>query len=191
MCSAGSRLLIAHTKEEEFVDLLRHELSRWRPGDPFDPKTRMGSLIDAEQLARVTQYVRVGIEEAAALRRAASATRNGRVLLRADAVQRYRQPGRLGREEVLGPVSSLISFDKVKDAIAIANDSSYGLAAAVWTRDVATAFTTGRALKAGSVYVNCYDCVDFRVPFAAQKESGLGGDLGIAALEKYTWTKAL
>lgn len=191
MCSAGSRLLVDERIRDELLERVAAVARRLVPGDPLDPATRLGAIVDETQMQRVLDYVRSGREQGANLRL-------GGRRVREDSGGYYVEPTvfdgvapgmRIAREEIFGPVLATLSFRGVDEAIAIANDVIYGLAAAVWTRDLAVAHRTARQLRAGMVYVNCYDADDITVPFGGFKQSGIGRDKSLHAFDKYTELK--
>jgi acyl-CoA reductase-like NAD-dependent aldehyde dehydrogenase len=191
-CIAGSRLIIPRSLEEEIVELLRNELSRWRPADPFEPETKMGTLVDKAQLDRVLAYIELGQQEGSVLASGGQRlyAESGGLFVEPALFTEVDNGSRLAREEVFGPVLATIGFDEIDEAITLANDTSYGLAAGIWTSNVSTAHRVARSLRAGVVYVNCYDRGELSVPFGGYNESGIGVDKSLAALEKYTRTKA-
>ncbi|WP_374334645.1 aldehyde dehydrogenase [Leeia sp.] len=188
MCTAGSRLLVHRSIKDAFLEKVREAAKAYTPGHPLDPSTNMGAIVDGIQLERVLSYIAIGKGEAKLLT-------GGE---RAEPVSggHYVQPTmfdcptgkeRVACEEIFGPVLSVITFDTVEEAIRIANDSDYGLAAAVWTSDLTCAHDTARQLRAGTVWVNCYDeGGDMNFPFGGFKQSGNGRDKSLHALEKYT-----
>lgn len=188
MCTAGSRLLVHRSIKDAFLEKVREAAKAYTPGHPLDPSTNMGAIVDGIQLERVLSYIAIGKGEAKLLT-------GGE---RAEPVSggHYVQPTmfdcptgkeRVACEEIFGPVLSVITFDTVEEAIRIANDSDYGLAAAVWTGDLTCAHDTARQLRAGTVWVNCYDeGGDMNFPFGGFKQSGNGRDKSLHALEKYT-----
>ncbi len=191
MCSAGSRLLVHHSVKAELLERLQSLTQAYQPADPLDPSTRLGALVDAAQLARVQQYVASGLEQGAMLRCGGERAReeSGGFFFPPTIFDDV-QPGmRIAQEEIFGPVLSVISFETPEEAIRIANGTDYGLAAAVWSRDIGLAHRTARALRAGTVYVNCYDADDITVPFGGFKQSGIGRDKSLHAFDKYTELK--
>ncbi|SDG39725.1 aldehyde dehydrogenase [Paraburkholderia phenazinium] len=191
MCTAGSRLLVHRDIKDVFVDKLIAAARSYTPGNPLDPKTSMGAIVDQVQLERVLSYIEAGRAESKLL------LGGGRV--KQESGGYYIEPtifdtapnAKIAREEIFGPVLSVITFDTVEEAIRIANDSEYGLAAAVWTANLTTAHEMARSLRAGTVWVNCYDeGGDMNFPFGGYKQSGNGRDKSLHALEKYTELKS-
>lgn len=193
VCTAGSRLLVHESIRDEFLELVTRHASRWQPGDPLDPKSTMGAIVDDRQHARVLSYIDKGRAEGASLRfgGGAARTETGGYYIEPTLFDRVDNGMMIAREEIFGPVLSTISFSSVDEAFRIANDTIYGLAAAVWTRDLSTAMKAARAIKAGSVWINCYDGGDITVPFGGFKQSGFGRDKSLHALEKYTDLKSV
>ena len=191
MCTAGSRLLVHRDIKDVFLDKLIAAARGYTPGNPLDPKTSMGAIVDQVQLDRVLGYIEAGRAESKLL------LGGGRVNLESGGY--YIEPtifdtqadAKIAREEIFGPVLSVITFDTAEEAIRIANNSEYGLAAAVWTSNLTTAHEMARSLRAGTVWVNCYDeGGDMNFPFGGYKQSGNGRDKSLHALEKYTELKS-
>ena len=192
ICTAGSRLLVERSVHDEVVDGLTQSLSRFRQGNPLDPKTRMGPLISGAHRARVQRYVDVAKAEGARLVAGGEAGELPRGYYFKPTIFCGVTNGmRIGCEEVFGPVLSVLSFDGVEDLIAQANDTIYGLAAGVWSRDVKKALGVAKALRAGTVWVNTYNMYDPTMPFGGVKRSGFGRELGRASLEEYTQRKSV
>ncbi|MEK6351109.1 MAG: aldehyde dehydrogenase family protein, partial [Burkholderia sp.] len=191
MCTAGSRLLVHREIRDRFVDKLLDAARSYRPGNPLDPATSMGAIIDATQLARVLGYIETGRAEATLLAGGRRVDEASGGLYVEPTVFETGPATRIAREEIFGPVLSVIVFDTIDEAVRIANDSEYGLAAAVWTSDLATAHEVSRRLRAGTVWVNCYEeGSDMNFPFGGYRQSGNGRDKSLHALEKYTELKS-
>ena len=192
VCTAGSRLLVEASIKDAFMDLLLEEVQRWQPGHPLDPATNVGALVDEQQLGTVLDYIAAGHAEGARLR-----CGGGRVLAETGGVfvaptvfDGVSNAMKIAREEIFGPVLSVIAFDDLDEALRIANDTPYGLAAAVWTSNLSKAHRAARALRAGSVWINQYDGGDMTAPFGGFKQSGNGRDKSLHAFDKYTELKA-
>lgn len=192
VCTAGSRLLVEESIRESFVELVKEELKRWRPGHPLDPETTCGAIVDQQQLDRIIAYIEIGQKEGARLVEGGQQVmrESGGLFVQPTVFDGVSNSMRIASEEIFGPVLSVIGFTTAEQAIAIANDSIYGLAAAVWTSDINTAHKTAKALRAGSVWINHYDGGDMTAPFGGFKQSGNGRDKSLHAFDKYTELKA-
>lgn len=190
-CNAPSRLLVERSIRDEFVEKLKLYSPKHLPGDPLDPNTTMGALVDQMQMDNVLRYIEAGKKQGATLCCGGEQVRTetGGFYVAPTIFDGVTNEMIIASEEIFGPVLSIITFDSQEEAIRIANDTSYGLAAAVWTRDISRAHLMSRALRAGTVHVNCYDEDDITVPFGGFKQSGNGRDKSLHALEKYTELK--
>jgi betaine-aldehyde dehydrogenase len=192
VCSAGSRILVERSTYKRFLDAMVEKAKGVRLGPPLDRATTMGPLISAEHLSRVREFQEIGKKEA---RLAAGGGRpTASNLARGFFVEPtifYDVPNdaRIAREEIFGPVACVIPFDTDEDAIRLANDTTYGLAAAVWTRDIFRALRTVKALKAGIVWVNDTQTSHVEGPWGGYKQSGIGRELGPWGVDAYLETK--
>lgn len=188
MCTAPSRLLVHSSVAERVTEAVVARARELRVGDPLDPATEMGAMVGASHLDRVLGHIGAGVEEGARLRAGGERTLagTGGSFLRPTVFDHVHPGMRLAREEIFGPVLSVFTFEDVEEAVRLANATEYGLAAGLWTSDLSTAHRVSRALKAGTVWVNCYEEGDLTVPFGGVKQSGNGRDKSAHAIDKYT-----
>ncbi|WP_328442242.1 aldehyde dehydrogenase [Streptomyces sp. NBC_00444] len=191
MCTAPSRLLVHSSIAERVTDTIVARARELRIGDPLDPATEMGALVGERHLERVLDHIGTGLHEGARLRAGGGRTlaATGGSYLQPTVFDHVDPGMRLAREEIFGPVLSVLTFDDLDEAVALANATEYGLAAGLWTSDLSTAHQVSRVLKAGTVWVNCYEEGDLTVPFGGVKQSGNGRDKSAHAIEKYTELK--
>jgi 4-guanidinobutyraldehyde dehydrogenase / NAD-dependent aldehyde dehydrogenase len=191
MCSAGSRLIVEEKIKDQMLERIAKVATTLQPGDPLDPTTSLGAIVDEIQMQRVLEYIDIGKREGAQVALGGKRVRqdSGGYFVQPTVFDAVRPQMRIANEEIFGPVLATITFREPREAVAIANNVVYGLAAAVWTRDITVAHRTARALRAGTVYVNCYDADDITVPFGGFKQSGIGRDKSLHAFDKYTELK--
>lgn len=193
VCTAGSRLLVQNSIKDEFLEKVAAVAGALAPGDPLDPETTFGSLVDNTQMNSVLGYIEKGVSEGANLRcgGAQRLQSTGGFYIEPTLFDNVTNDMTIAQEEIFGPVISAIGFDDFDDAMNIANDTIYGLAAGVWTSDINTAHYAGRRLRAGNVWINCWDGSDITTPFGGFKQSGFGRDRSLHALDKYTDLKTI
>ncbi len=191
MCTAGSRLLVEQSIKEEFLERVMRAGESMFPGDPLDPATRMGAIVDTLQLDRVMGYIETGKNEGARVRLGGEQvlTETGGYFVAPTIFDQVDNSMRIAQEEIFGPVLSTITFQDPDEAVKIANNSLYGLAAAAWTGNISKAHRVARGLRAGTVWINCFDEGDMTVPFGGYKQSGNGRDKSLHAIDKYVETK--
>ena len=190
-CNAPSRLLVERSIKDEFVRKVLAELKNYQPGDPLDANTSMGAMVDCGQMENVLKYIASGKAQGAKMLAGGERVRSetGGFYISPTVFDEVTNDMTIAAEEIFGPVLSIITFDTQEESIRIANETHYGLAAAVWTRDISRAHLVAKALRAGTVHVNSYDEDDITVPFGGYKQSGNGRDKSLHALEKYTELK--
>ncbi len=191
VCSAGSRLLIDRPIAESFVArFVEHGKDAFRAGDPLDPATNLGPLVTAEHRTRVLEYIDQGTRDGARLEFGGDTPGLPGCYVNPTLFSHVNNAMTIAREEIFGPVAAAIEVDGVEEAVSIANDSIYGLAAGLWTRDLNAAHKAIRALEAGVIWVNCFDHGDMTQPFGGYKQSGQGRDKWLESLIGYTQTKS-
>ena len=194
VCNAGSRLFLESKVKDEFTEKLVARAAKMRPADPLDPKTRLGAIVSQDQMRTVLEYIEAGKKDGAKL--VAGGNRvtvdGGKgFFIEPTIFGDVKNDMTIAREEIFGPVLSVLSFDDIEQVIEQANNNPYGLAAAVWTRDVKKAHSVSRRLKAGTVWINTYGLMDASLPFGGYKSSGFGRELGAHAIEHYTELKTV
>ena len=193
VCNAGSRLLVEDKVKDQVVERIMQVAKSMRVGDPLDPATQMGAMVDQTQMDRVLGYIEKGKSEGAkvALGGQRILAESGGYYIEPTVFDGVNNAMTIAQEEIFGPVLSTISFADADEAIRIGNDTVYGLAAAVWTSDIKKAHRAAKALRAGCVWVNCFDAGDMTTPFGGYKQSGFGRDKSLHAMEKYTELKTI
>lgn len=193
VCTAGSRLLVHHKIKDQLLDKVSEIGTSLKIGNPLDPETEFGTLVDQNQMETVLSYIDSGLEEGATLRCGGekTLTETGGYFVQPTLFEGVSNEMKIAQEEIFGPVISSISFRDFDEAIKIANASDYGLAAGIWTSNLNTAHIASRRLRAGNVWINCWDGSDITTPFGGFKQSGFGRDRSLHALEKYTELKTV
>jgi acyl-CoA reductase-like NAD-dependent aldehyde dehydrogenase len=194
VCAAGSRLLVDRSIRDQFLEKVVARAKKMQPGDPMDPKTRQGAIASKTQLQRDLKYIETAKQEGATLLAGGGrhdiGTGKG-YFLEPTVFGGVTPAMTIASEEIFGPVLAAIDFADLDEAIARANDSPYGLAAAVWTKDIKKAHQVARKLQAGTVWVNSYNVYDTAVPFGGYKQSGFGREMSVHALEHYRQLKSV
>ncbi len=197
VCSAGSRLIVQKEIETEFLDKVVNISKKMQPSDPLNPESFAGAIVNIEQLEKINKYVNIGKDEGAHIEVGGNITMKdtGGCYFEPTIFKNVKNNMKIAQEEIFGPVLTTLTFSNFEEAISIANDSEYGLAAGVWTNDINKAIRASREIRAGTVYINNYEeGVDSTIPLGGYKQSGIGRDNGSQALENYlqlksTWIK--
>ncbi len=191
VCVAGTRLLIESSIKAEFLPLLIEATKQIKPGDPLDPATTMGAIVDNVQMDQVLKYIDIAKEQGCSLVAGGEQWKqqSGGFYVNATIFDQVDNAMRIAQEEIFGPVMAVIEFDSIEQAISIANDSDYGLGAGIWTANLNTAHKVAKALRAGLVWVNNYNGGDMTIPFGGFKQSGNARDKSLHAIDKYTEIK--
>ncbi|MGM0783463.1 MAG: aldehyde dehydrogenase [Pseudomonadota bacterium] len=191
VCIAGSRLLVENSIREAFVDKVLAAAETMQPGDPLDPDSFMGAIVDEAQHRRILDYIRQGVEAGARLRTGGQALSGPGLFIPPTVFDGVTPTMAIGREEVFGPVLSVFGFDSEEEAIELANDSVYGLAAGLWSQDIDRIMRVTRRLHSGQVFVNNWAGGDQTVPFGGVKQSGNGRDKSMHSLQEYSELKTV
>ena len=191
VCCAGSRLFIEKSIHEEFIDKLSNKAANMRVGNPEDTGTQMGAQVSKEQFDKILGYIETGKQEGAKLVTGGERCGERGYFIKPTIFDAVDNNMRIAKEEIFGPVVSAITFDDVDEVVRQGNLSVYGLAAAVWTKDIKKAHRLARDLKAGTIWINTYNAFDAASPFGGFKQSGFGRELGVHALELYTHVKSV
>lgn len=191
MCTCPSRLVVERSVHDQVVETLLDVAKSYAPGNPLDPSTNMGAMVDERHTDRVMEFVDYAGQDGANVAIGGTRIRQetGGCYIEPTIFDNATNDMRIAQEEIFGPMLTIIPVDSVDEAIKVANDSPYGLASAVWTDDLSTAHKVSKGIRAGLVYVNCYDCDDMTTPFGGFKESGIGRDKSLHALDKYVELK--
>jgi phenylacetaldehyde dehydrogenase len=190
-CCAGSRLYVEKPVFDQVVEGVADEARKISVGSGLDPQTQMGPLVSLEQLSRVCGYLEAGFTEGAKALVGGHRKGDKGYFVEPTVLVNTREDMKVVQEEIFGPVVTAMPFDDPEEILPRANDSEYGLAAAVWTRDISKAHRTAEQLRAGTVWINCYNIFDAALPFGGYKQSGWGREMGHDALSLYTQTKAI
>ena len=191
VCTAGSRLIVEDKIKDEFLAKVMAIGQKMMPGDPLDPKTQMGAMVDETQTRRVMGYIDAGQKEGAKLAMGGKQVHidNAGSFIQPTVFDNVDNKMKIAQEEIFGPVLSVIPVKDAEQALTVANDTIYGLASAIFTSDINKAFKFAKNLRAGSVWVNTYDGGDITTPFGGYKQSGIGRDKSLHAFDKFTQVK--
>ena len=190
-CCAGSRVFVERSIYDTFVEKSIVRARSRVVGDPFDPRTELGPLVDQSQFDKVMGYIESGRSDGATLACGGDRIGDRGYFLRPTVFADVRDEMKIAREEIFGPVMSILPFHGVDEAVNRANGTPFGLAAAVWTRDIKKALAVSNGVRAGTVWINCYNVLDTRAPFGGFKQSGIGRELGEYGLQQYTQVKSV
>lgn len=191
VCCAGSRLFVEESVKDTFLSKLKSHAEKLVVGDPLDTRTQMGAQVSEEQYRKILNYIARGKQEGAVVVTGGTPASNKGYFIKPTVFDSVKDNATIAREEIFGPVVSAFGFKNIDDIIKRANDTIYGLSAGIWTRDIGKAHRLARQIKAGTIWVNCYNCFDAASPFGGYKQSGFGRELGKYALELYTQVKSV
>jgi len=190
-CCAGSRLFVEEKCYDEFVALSVERAQQRVVGDPFAPNTQQGPQVDKKQFDKVMRYIESGMREGAQMLCGGNRVGERGFFIEPTVFADVQDEMKIAQEEIFGPVMSIIKFKDIDEVIQRANTTMYGLAAAVWTKDITKAYAIANNVRAGTVWVNCYDVIDTAAPFGGFKQSGMGRELGEYGLQQYTEVKTV
>jgi len=190
-CCAGSRLFVEAKAYDEFVEKSVARAKKRKVGDPFDPTSEQGPQVDDVQFEKVMSYIVAGKTEGASLVAGGNRVGNRGFFIEPTVFADVKDDMKIAKEEIFGPVMSIMKFKDVEEVVERSNRTEYGLAAAVWTRDISKANAIANSVRAGTVWVNCYDVFDAAAPFGGFKQSGIGRELGEYGLQQYTEVKTV
>lgn len=190
-CCAGSRLFVEDKVYDKVLDGVSQIAKKIRVGDGFDPSTQMGPLVSKEQMEKVCGYIMSGVQEGAHLNTGGGQVNRAGYFVEPTVLSRTGRDMKAVREEIFGPVVAVMPFKDLDDVAAQANDTSFGLAAGIWTKDITKAHALSARIRAGTTWINCYNVFDAALPFGGYKESGWGREMGKHAMEMYTETKSV
>jgi acyl-CoA reductase-like NAD-dependent aldehyde dehydrogenase len=191
VCAAGTRIFVQKDIYKDFVSELTQMSARMTTGNPLDPKTKLGPVVSKEQYDRVNGYLEAGQREGATLATGGGVTEGKGYYIQPTIFTDVKNDMKIAREEIFGPVATTIAFNDENDAVFQGNDTTYGLAAAVWTKDISRAHKVARALKSGTVWVNCYGVTDTAMPFGGYKQSGFGREGSRHVIDLFTQIKSV
>lgn len=191
VCASGSRLFVQESIYDKFMDLFASKVQSIRVGNPLEATTQMGPQVSAQQLKTIEKYVAIGLEEGAELVTGGKRGKKNGYYFTPTIFGDVTNEMTIAREEIFGPVVSVIRFKDEEDALRQANDTIYGLASGIWTNDLKRAHRMARGIQAGTVYVNTYSMLDSTTPFGGMKQSGFGRELGVQAMDMYTHSKSV
>jgi gamma-glutamyl-gamma-aminobutyraldehyde dehydrogenase len=193
VCNAGSRLVVEAKIKDKLLEKVVKNAEAYQPGDPLKAETRLGPVVSAEQYERVLGYIESGRKDGAKVVTGGEKVlqESGGYFVAPTIFDGVSNRMKIAQEEIFGPVLSTISVGDMDEALTVANDTIYGLAAAVWTNDIRKAQRAAKAIRAGVVWVNCFDRGNMSMPFGGFKQSGHGRDKSLHAIDKYTDWKAV
>jgi aldehyde dehydrogenase (NAD+) len=193
VCAAGSRLLVERSVHQQVIEQLAEGAKKLTPGDPLDKNTRLGALVSKKQQETVLSYIKKGVDEGAQIVAGGKAVKpNGKgYFVEATVFDGVQAEMTIAREEIFGPVLAVLTFDDFEHGVKLANQTIYGLAAGIWTKDIQKAHRAAKAIRAGTVWINSYNFYDSGAPFGGFKASGFGRDLGREALDGYLESKTV